>query len=230
MTERILVVDDEAAIRETVGYALRGEGYEVSDAADGEEALEVARRNGFDVLILDLMLPKLSGVEVCRRLRAESDVPILLLTAKDAEVDRVLGLEAGADDYVTKPFSMVELVSRVRAILRRRQLDRSAPAGGTVYRVGGLTLDLVRYGAQVDGRAVNLTRSEFKLLTLLAAEPERVFSRREIMQHLWESSYVGDQRACDIHVSNIRRKIERDPAHPERLLTVRGVGYRLLAV
>jgi two-component system response regulator RegX3 len=230
MTERILVVDDEAAIRETVGYALRGEGYEVSDAADGEEALEVARNNGFDVLILDLMLPKLSGVEVCRRLRAESDVPILLLTAKDAEVDRVLGLEAGADDYVTKPFSVAELVSRVRAILRRRQLDRSAAAGGIVYRVGGLTLDLVRYGAQVDGRAVNLTRSEFKLLTLLAAEPERVFSRREIMQHLWESSYVGDQRACDIHVSNIRRKIERDPAHPERLLTVRGVGYRLLAV
>jgi len=229
MTERILVVDDEAAIRETVGYALRGEGYDVSDAADGEEALEAARSNGFDVLILDLMLPKLSGVEVCRRLRAESDVPILLLTAKDAEVDRVLGLEAGADDYVTKPFSMAELVSRVRAILRRRELDRSS-SGALVYRVGGLTLDLVRYGAQVGGRAVNLTRSEFKLLALLAGEPERVFSRREIMQHLWESSYVGDQRACDIHVSNIRRKIERDPAHPERLLTVRGVGYRLVAV
>ncbi len=229
MTERILVVDDEAAIRETVGYALRGEGYEVSDAADGEEALEVARSNGFDVLILDLMLPKLSGVEVCRRLRAESDVPILLLTAKDAEVDRVLGLEAGADDYVTKPFSMAELVSRVRAILRRRQLDRSA-SGGVVHRVGGLTLDLVRYGAQVEGRAVNLTRSEFKLLALLAAEPERVFSRREIMKHLWESTYVGDQRACDIHVSNIRKKIERDPRRPERLLTVRGVGYRLVAV
>jgi two-component system response regulator RegX3 len=229
MTERILVVDDEEAIRETVGYALRGEGYEVSDAADGEEALEAARSNGFDVLILDLMLPKLSGVEVCRRLRAESDVPILLLTAKDAEVDRVLGLEAGADDYVTKPFSMAELVSRVRAILRRRQLDRSA-SGGIVYRVGGLTLDLVRYGAEVDGRAVNLTRSEFKLLALLAGEPERVFSRREIMQHLWESSYVGDQRACDIHVSNIRKKIERDPARPNRLLTVRGVGYRLAAV
>jgi two-component system, OmpR family, response regulator RegX3 len=228
MTERILVVDDEAAIRETVGYALRGEGYDVSDAADGEEALEAARSNGFDVLILDLMLPKLSGVEVCRRLRAESDVPILLLTAKDAEVDRVLGLEAGADDYVTKPFSMAELVSRVRAILRRRQLDRSS--GALVYRVGGLTLDLVRYGADVDGRAVNLTRSEFKLLALLAAEPERVFSRREIMQHLWESDYVGDQRACDIHVSNIRRKIERDPTRPERLLTVRGVGYRLVAV
>jgi two-component system, OmpR family, response regulator RegX3 len=229
VTERILVVDDEAAIRETVGYALRSEGYEVSDAADGEEALEVARSNGFDVLILDLMLPKLSGVEVCRRLRAESDVPILLLTAKDAEVDRVLGLEAGADDYVTKPFSMAELVSRVRAILRRRQLDRSA-SGGVVHRVGGMTLDLVRYGAQVEGRAVNLTRSEFKLLALLAAEPERVFSRRQIMQHLWESSYVGDQRACDIHVSNIRKKIERDPTRPERLLTVRGVGYRLVAV
>jgi two-component system response regulator RegX3 len=228
VTERILVVDDEAAIRETVGYALRSEGYEVSDAADGEEALEVARSNGFDVLILDLMLPKLSGVEVCRRLRAESDVPILLLTAKDAEVDRVLGLEAGADDYVTKPFSMAELVSRVRAILRRRRLDRGS--GAPVHRVGGLTLDLIRYGAAVDGRAVNLTRSEFKLLALLAGEPERVFSRREIMQHLWESSYVGDQRACDIHVSNIRKKIERDPTRPERLLTVRGVGYRLVAV
>jgi two-component system response regulator RegX3 len=228
VTDRILVVDDEAAIRETVGYALRSEGYEVSDAADGEEALEVARSNGFDVLILDLMLPKLSGIEVCRRLRAESDVPILLLTAKDAEVDRVLGLEAGADDYVTKPFSMAELVSRVRAILRRRHLDRSASE--VVLRVGGLTLDVVRFGAQVEGRAVNLTRSEFKLLALLAAEPERVFSRREIMQHLWESTYVGDQRACDIHVSNIRRKIEVDPGRPARLLTVRGVGYRLVAV
>ena len=229
MTERILVVDDEPAIRETVGYALRGEGYEVADAADGEEALEVARENGFDVLILDLMLPKLSGVEVCRRLRAESDVPILLLTAKDAEVDRVLGLEAGADDYVTKPFSMAELVSRVRAILRRRELDRRS-SGGLALRVGGLALDVARHRVEVEGRQVNLTPSEFKVLTLLANEPERVFSRREIMQHLWESSYVGDQRACDIHVSNIRRKIEEHPARPVRLLTVRGVGYRLTAV
>ncbi|MDQ5821943.1 MAG: response regulator transcription factor [Actinomycetota bacterium] len=229
MSERILVVDDEEGIREAIGYALRGEGYHVEEAADGEEALRAARADGFDVLVLDLMLPKLSGLEVCRRLRAESDVPILLLTAKDAEVDRVLGLEAGADDYVTKPFSIAELVSRVRAILRRRALDRGAP-GALVHRVGSLTLDLARHRVEANGQPVNLTRSEFKLLALLATEPERVFSRREIMQHLWESVYVGDQRACDIHVSNLRRKIEPDPSNPQRLLTVRGVGYRLAAV
>jgi len=228
MTERILVVDDEAAIRETVGYALRGEGYEVSDAADGEEALEVARSNGFDVLILDLMLPKLSGVEVCRRLRAESDVPILLLTAKDAEVDRVLGLEAGADDYVTKPFSIAELVGRVRAILRRQELDRKG--AGKIRRVGGLELDPVRHQVRVEGQIVSLTPSEFRLLDLLASDPERVFSRKEIMQHLWDSSYVGDQRACDIHISNLRRKIEVDAMAPERIVTVRGIGYKLAPV
>jgi DNA-binding response OmpR family regulator len=180
------------------------------------------------VLVLDLMLPRLSGVEVCRRLRAESDIPILMLTAKDGEVDRVLGLEIGADDYVTKPFSMAELVSRVRAMLRRRELDRAGAA--TAIRVGGLQLDLARHRVRVEGRAVDLTRSEFRLLTLLAGAPERVFTRREIMQHLWQSEYVGDQRACDIHVSNIRRKIEADPRAPRRLVTVRGVGYRLAAV
>jgi two-component system response regulator RegX3 len=229
MSERILVVDDEDAIREAIGYALRGEGYEVAEAADGEEALRAARADGYDVLVLDLMLPKLSGLEICRRLRAESDVPILLLTAKDAEVDRVLGLEAGADDYVTKPFSMAELVSRVRAILRRRELDRGA-SRLLALRVGGLTIDLARHRVEVEGARTRLTSSEFRLLALLAGEPERVFTRREIMQHLWESDYVGDQRACDIHVSNIRRKIEREPANPRRLVTVRGVGYRLAAV
>jgi two-component system response regulator RegX3 len=175
------------------------------------------------------MLPELSGTDVCRALRAESDVPILMLTARDAEVDRVLGLEAGADDYVTKPFSMAELVSRVRAILRRRDLDRST--GSTPVRsLGSLSLDLARNTAALDGAPVQLTPSEFKILALLAEEPERVYSRREIMEHLWESSYVGDQRACDIHVSNIRRKIERNPGNPERLVTIRGVGYKLLAV
>jgi two-component system response regulator RegX3 len=225
VTTRILVADDELAISDAVGYALRGEGFEVETVADGEAALEVAQADGFDVLILDLMLPKLSGIEVCRRLRAQSDIPILMLTAKDAEVDRVLGLEAGADDYVTKPFSMPELVSRVRAMLRRRELDRAD--GTRTLRLGGLELDLARHRVTVDGESVQLTPSEFRVLTLLAAQPERVFSRREIMQHLWDSSYVGDQRACDIHISNIRRKIERDAGVPERLLTVRGVGYRL---
>jgi two-component system response regulator RegX3 len=225
---RILVVDDEPALRDTVGYALRQEGFEVEVREDGDAALEAALTNGFDLVILDLMLPGLSGTEVCRRLRAQSAIPIVMLTARGAEVDRVVGLEIGADDYVTKPFSMAELIGRVRAILRRRELDRSG--AGSVRRVGGLELDSSRHTVARDGKAVSLTRSEFRLLELLAGEPERVFSRREIMQHLWESSYVGDQRACDIHISNLRRKLEDDPANPRRIVTVRGVGYRLAEV
>jgi two-component system response regulator RegX3 len=227
--ERILVVDDEPAIVDAVAYALRREGFDVETLSDGAEALEAARATPFDVLVLDLMLPGLSGLDVCRSLRAESDVPILMLTARDAEVDRVVGLELGADDYVTKPFSLAELVSRVRAILRRRELDRS-PAGGAVVRVGGLELDYARHRVRVEGREITLTPSELALLSLLAGAPDRVFTRREIMQHLWDSAYVGDERACDIHVSNLRRKIERDPARPDRLLTVRSVGYKLVAV
>jgi two-component system, OmpR family, response regulator RegX3 len=227
--ERILVVDDEPAIVDAVAYALEGEGYEVDSRGDGEAALAAALDEGFDLVVLDLMLPKLSGTEVCRRLRAESDIPIVMLTAKDAEVDRVLGLEIGADDYVTKPFSIAELVSRVRALLRRRQLD-SAGRGFAFKRIGSLTLDLTRHKVSLDGGEVQLTPSEFRLLALLAEEPERVYSRREIMQHLWESSYVGDERACDIHISNLRRKLERVPDEPERILTIRGVGYKLVPV
>jgi two-component system, OmpR family, response regulator RegX3 len=229
VNERILVVDDEPALVDTVAYALRREGFEVDTAVDGVEALEIARSRPYDVLILDLLLPGVSGLEVCRTLRSESDLPILMLTARDAEVDRVLGLELGADDYVTKPFSVAELVSRVRAILRRRELDRT-PASGAVIRAGSLELDLVRHRVRVDGREVEITPSELTILSLLAAKPERVFSRREIMQHLWNSTYVGDERACDIHVSNLRRKIERDPSLPERLVTVRAVGYKLVPV
>ena len=228
MSERILVVDDEPAIVDAVAYALRASGFEVDTQADGESAFEAARANGYDVLILDVRLPGLSGIEICRRLRGESDVPILILTAMDAEVDRVLGLEAGADDYVTKPFSVAELVSRVRAILRRRELDRAV--GDGIRRVGSLELDVNRHEVRIDSRTIRLTPSEFRLLALLAQEPERVYSRREIMQHLWDSTYVGDQRACDIHVSNLRRKIEETPGRPQRLVTVRGVGYKLQAV
>jgi two-component system, OmpR family, response regulator RegX3 len=229
VSERILVVDDEPAIVDAVSYALEGEGYEVTSRLDGEEALTAALEEPFDLVVLDLMLPKLSGTEVCRRLRAESDIPIVMLTAKDAEVDRVLGLEIGADDYVTKPFSVAELVSRIRALLRRRELDR-AGRGFAFKRVGSLTLDLTRHKVSLDGGEIQLTPSEFRLLALLAEEPERVYSRREIMQHLWESSYVGDERACDIHISNLRRKLERVPDEPERILTVRGVGYTLVPV
>jgi DNA-binding response OmpR family regulator len=229
VSERILLVDDEPAIVDAVGYALRSEGYEVETSKDGERALSRALDDGFDLVVLDLRLPGLSGIEVCRRLRERSDVPILMLTARDAEVDRVLGLESGADDYVTKPFSMAELISRVRSILRRRRLDRAGSAGSTLS-VGGLSIDMLRHEASAEGRPLHLTPSEFRLLALLAQDPERAFSRREIMRHLWSSDYVGDERACDIHVSNLRRKIERDATRPERLLTVRGVGYRLAAV
>jgi two-component system, OmpR family, response regulator RegX3 len=225
---RILVIDDEPAIRDAVEYALRNEGFEVDGEGDGETGLEAALGDPYDVVVLDLMLPRMSGTEVCRRLRAESAVPIIMLTAKGAELDRVLGLEIGADDYVTKPFSMAELIGRIRAILRRRDLDRSGAT--SVMRVGGLELDPIRHEAKVDGELRRLTPSEFKLLLLLAEDPERVFSRREIMQHLWDSSYVGDQRACDIHISNLRQKIEPDPANPARVVTVRGVGYKLAVV
>ena len=225
---RVLFVDDEPAIRDAVGFAFRNEGFEVETRADGESGLSAALDEDFDVVILDLMLPGLAGTEVCRRLRAESPVPIVMLTAKSAEVDRVLGLEIGADDYVAKPFSMAELIGRVRAILRRQELERTGTAA--VRRVGDLELDAMRHQVSVAGEAKQLTPSEFRLLLLLAREPGRVFSRREIMEHLWESTYVGDQRACDIHVSNLRRKVEQDPANPQRVVTVRGVGYKLEAV
>jgi two-component system response regulator RegX3 len=226
---RILVVDDEPAIADAVGYALREEGFDVDTLGHGDAALEAARNETYDLMILDLLLPGTPGLEICRTLRAESDLPILMLTAKDAEVDRVRGLELGADDYVTKPFSLAELVSRVRAILRRRELDRTSRA--TTTRVfGSLRIDLTMHTVEIDGKPVHLTPSEFRLLALLAATPGRVRTRREIMQHLWQSSYVGDERACDVHISNLRRKIEPDPAKPSRVVTVRGVGYRLLAV
>jgi len=225
---RILLADDERDILEPVAYALGQHGFEVTCVEDGDAALARARSGDFDLLICDVMMPGTLGTDVCRILRAESDLPIILLTAKDAEVDRVLGLELGADDYVTKPFSFAELVSRVRALLRRRELDRAGTAGVT-RTVGGLRIDFARHTVEVDGRPVRLTPSEFNLLTLLADEPERVFTRGQIMEHLWQTPHVGDPRAADVHVSNLRRKIERDPAHPARIVTVREVGYKLMA-
>jgi DNA-binding response OmpR family regulator len=226
MNERILVIEDSHAILEAVTDLLTAEGFEVQGVSDGMAGLESAQSEPFDIVILDLMLPGLSGTEICRRVRAESPVPIIMLTARDAEADRVLGLEIGADDYITKPFSEVELVTRVRAILRRRDLDRRGET--TVRRLGGLSVDLVKHEVLADGKPVALTPSEYNVLALLAEEPERVFSRREIMQHLWKSTYVGDERACDAHVSTLRRKIERDPSHPERIVTVPGFGYKLV--
>jgi two-component system response regulator RegX3 len=227
MNERILIVDDAEAILDAVTDALVSEGYEAKGVTNGREALEIAQTERFDLVILDLVLPGLAGTEVCRRLRVESSVPIIMLTARDAEADRVLGLEIGADDYITKPFSEVELLSRVRAILRRRRLDRLGDS--TVLRLGGLSVDVVKHEVVADGTPVALSPSEYKLLALLAEEPGRVFTRSEIMQHLWQSTYVGDERACDAHVSTLRRKIERDRLHPERIITVPGFGYKLVS-
>jgi two-component system, OmpR family, response regulator RegX3 len=224
----ILLVDDDPGLLDVVAFMLRREGFDVDEERDGTAALESARSRPYDIVVLDVMLPGMSGTDVCRALRAESDVPIVMLTARDAEIDRVLGLELGADDYVTKPFSTAELLSRVRAILRRRELDR-ATGGATVRKLGGLQIDLGRHEVMVDGERVHLTLSEFKVLSLLAEQPERVISRRELMQHLWASEHVGDEHACEVHISNLRRKIERDPTEPQRLVTVRGMGYKLIA-
>ena len=228
MSPRVLLVDDEVDIVDPVRYALEQEGFQVCAVGNGLEALDTARAETFDVVVLDVMLPGMSGIDVCRTLRTESAVPIVMLTARDGEVDRVLGLELGADDYITKPFSTAELISRIRAILRRRELDRSSELGSEL-RVGGILVDLVRHVVTVDGQTASLTPSEFRLLLLLAEEPERVFTRQQIMEHLWQTPYVGDTRACDAHVSTLRRKVERDPAHPQRIVTVREVGYKLVA-
>jgi two-component system response regulator RegX3 len=228
VSQTILLVDDDPGVLDVVAFMLRREGFDVDEERDGKAALERARANNYDIVILDVMLPGISGTDICRSLRSESDVPIVMLTARDAELDRVLGLELGADDYVTKPFSTAELLSRVRAILRRRELDR-ATGGLALRKLGGLQIDLGRHEVTVDEVRVHLTLSEFKVLSLLAEQPERVISRRELMQHLWASEHVGDEHACEVHISNLRRKIEKDPTQPERLVTVRGMGYKLVA-
>jgi two-component system, OmpR family, response regulator RegX3 len=224
---RILIADDEPSVRDSVGYALAQEGFEVTPVADGDEAaLQVGDGIPYDLLILDIMMPGPSGLDICRDVRSRSAVPIILLTAKDAEVDKVVGLEVGADDYVTKPFSVRELLGRVRAQLRRRELDRVAPAEAVRIEAGPVAIDLVRHVAMVRDVPVNLTRSEFQLLRLLVGRPGEVFARRQIMEELWQTEFDGDERACDVHISNLRQKVERDPQNPELVLTVRGVGYK----
>jgi two-component system response regulator RegX3 len=226
---RILIADDEPSVRDSVGYALRQEGFEVTLAVDGDDAEQKIGDDApaFDLLILDIMMPGRSGLDLCRDVRGRSPVPIILLTAKDAEVDKVVGLEVGADDYVTKPFSVRELLGRVRAQLRRRELDRSSATGETAtIEAGAVRIDLARHLVTVRGEPVNLTRSEFQVLRLLAGRPGQVFSRQEIMEELWQSEFRGDVRACDVHISNLRQKVERDPQKPELVLTVRGIGYK----
>ena len=227
--QRILVVDDEPHIVELVRYNLVQEGYDVATAGDGETALTRVRTERPDLIILDIMLPGVDGLEVCRRLRTESSVPIIMLTAKGGELERVVGLEIGADDYVTKPFSPRELVARVRAVLRRR-VPEISPAAQEPIRVGELHLNPPTHDVTLGGRPVELTAREFELLRLLMRHPNRVFTRDFLLEHLWGHDFYGSTRTVDMHVSRLREKIEDDPGEPRFIVTVRGVGYKLRAV
>jgi DNA-binding response OmpR family regulator len=224
----ILLVDDDEAVRKVLSFPLERDGYAVIQAADGEEAVRRFAEQPIDLVVLDVMLPKLDGLEVCRQLRAMSSVPIIMLTARDDELDKVLGLELGADDYVTKPVSIREFRSRTRALLRRARAPRHEPLGpeGRLLAVEGVVIDLPQRTVEVDGRPVQLTFVEFELLTRLAARPGRVFSRRNLLEALWGSAEFRDPRTIDVHVRHLREKIERDPRNPELILTVRSVGYR----
>ena len=221
---RILVVEDEESFSDPLSYLLRREGYEVSVADDGPAALEEFDRNGADLVLLDLMLPGLPGTEVCRRLRSRSNVPVIMLTAKDGEIDKVVGLELGADDYVTKPYSSRELVARVRAVLRRG----SEPEQSSVATVeaGPVRMDVERHVVTVGGQQVSMPLKEFELLELLLRNAGRVLTRMQLIDRVWGSDYVGDTKTLDVHVKRLRGKIEPDPANPRHLVTVRGLGYK----
>jgi two-component system alkaline phosphatase synthesis response regulator PhoP len=222
MGQRILVVDDEQSIRTIVEYALKDAGFDVVTAGRGDEALAVMERDPVDLVVLDVMLPGMDGLEVCQRIRAERSVPIIMLSARGEELDKVLGLELGADDYVTKPFSPRELVSRVKANLRRGKLDGEHEDS---LRFGDLEIDPVARAVTRDGEELNLTLSEFEILLKLARSPRRVFTRQELMDHLWNGTFYGDLRSVDVHVRHLRQKIERDASNPTLIRTVRGVGY-----
>jgi DNA-binding response OmpR family regulator len=222
----ILLVDDEDSVQKLLTYPLERDGFRVVPARDGEEALARFAAESIDLVVLDIMLPKLDGLEVCKRLRAESSVPIIMLTARDDEFDTVLGLELGADDYITKPFSIREFRSRVRALLRRAGTSQRGRAGGEAIEVGDLTIDPSRRSVHLNGEPVELTYVEFELLRTLATAPGRVFSRRALLEAVWGDAAYREPRTIDVHVRHLREKLERDPSEPDLILTVRGAGYR----
>src|SRR2546421_6197783 len=222
---RILLVDDEQAVQTLLAYPLRKEGYEVVSATTGKEALERFREGKFDLVVLDVMLPQLDGFDVCRELRAKSTVPIIMLTAKTEEFDKVLGLELGADDYITKPFSLREFRSRVRAVLRRAERHRNGDGAEEPLVEGELKIDFAKRNVEVRAEPVRLTYVEFEILATLARSPGRVFSRTMLLERLWGDSAYRDPRTIDVHIRHLREKLEHDPKEPEFLFTVRGVGY-----
>jgi two-component system, OmpR family, response regulator RegX3 len=222
---RVLVVEDEESFSDALSYMLGREGFDAVVAATGPDALAEFDRGGADIVLLDLMLPGLSGTEVCRALRSRSNVPIIMLTAKDSEIDKVVGLELGADDYVTKPYSARELVARIRAVLRRRS-DSEPAAEGQVLEAGPVRMDVDRHVVSVDGEPVALPLKEFDLLELLLRNAGRVLTRGQLIDRVWGADYVGDTKTLDVHVKRLRAKLEPDPATPKYLLTVRGLGYK----
>jgi two-component system response regulator RegX3 len=223
---RVLVVEDEPSYRETLAYMLGREGFEVVEAADGTEGLAAYDRSGADIVLLDLMMPGLPGTEVCRQLRQRGPVPVIMLTARDSEIDKVVGLELGADDYVTKPFSHRELVARIRAVLRRGQDVELVP---DVVESGGVRMDVERHEVAVEGQPVRLALKEFELLEMLLRNAGRVMTRGQLIDRIWGADYVGDTKTLDVHVKRLRAKLETDPGNPEHLLTVRGLGYKFEA-
>jgi DNA-binding response OmpR family regulator len=222
---RILLVDDEQSVQKLLSYPLRKEGYEVVPAMDGQEALDRCRGQSFDLIVLDVMLPKIDGFDVCRQIRAQSSVPIIMLTAKAEEFDKVLGLELGADDYITKPFSMREFRSRVKAVLRRSDLLREEQREEEPIEADELRIDFAKRTVEIRGEQVRLTYVEFEILSILARNPGRVFSRTMLLDRLWGDSAFRDPRTIDVHIRHLREKVELDPKEPEYLFTVRGVGY-----
>ena len=221
---RVLVVEDEDSFSDAISYLLRKEGFEVAVCSTGPDALEIFDRTGADLVLLDLMLPGLPGSEVCRSLREKSNVPVIMLTAKDSEIDKVVGLELGADDYVTKPFSSRELVARMRAVLRRRgDADEVAE---TALESGPVRMDVDRHVVTVRGGTVQLPLKEFELLQVLLRNADRVLTRMQLIDRVWGADYVGDTKTLDVHIKRLRAKIERDPARPQHIVTVRGLGYK----
>ena len=225
---KIVVVEDDPNLLSALKYNLQKEGYDVATAADGAEAVETARRENPDLVILDLMLPKMSGFEVCRILRKDMTVPIFMLTAKAEETDKIVGLEIGADDYMTKPFSMRELIARVRAMLRRVQMTEQSPTEEKpLLKVNDLEIDLARHRATLRGTELELTPKEFDLLAFLTKNKGFVFNREQLLEKVWGYDYAGDTRTVDVHIRWLRQKIETDPKNPKRLVTIRGTGYKL---
>ena len=222
----ILLVDDEESIQKLLTYPLERDGFRVLQARDGEEAMTRFAADEVDLVVLDIMLPRLDGLEVCRRMRAQSSVPIIMLTARDDELDKVLGLELGADDYITKPFSIREFRSRVRALLRRASAPRHDPRQEETIENDGLRIDLAKRSVEFEGRQVQLTYVEFELLRILASNPGRVYTRQMLLETLWGGAEYREPRTIDVHVRHLREKLERDPREPELIFTVRGVGYR----